>query len=113
VVLTVATVGVLENQRTALVKSAVLESLYLPMAVNWCVNPLGTLALAGVISTETRVGGADDSSPPQETSTAVSEASTMASARWVKKLRRHASEQVWSIVASSTHAVQTDLQCTS
>jgi hypothetical protein len=44
----VTTAGVAEIQTTFAVKSAVLVSLKVPVAVNCCVNPLATLGVAGV-----------------------------------------------------------------
>jgi hypothetical protein len=38
------------------VKSAVLESVYVPVAVNCCVRPFAIVALAGVTAIDTRVG---------------------------------------------------------
>ena len=45
---TVATVGVPELQLTLLVKSAVLVSLNVPVALNCCVSPSATLGALGV-----------------------------------------------------------------
>lgn len=53
--LIMAAVGTEELQVTWVVRSWVLRSLYLPVAVNCCVKPTGTLGLAGVITMETRV----------------------------------------------------------
>jgi ketopantoate reductase len=52
--LIVATAGVSEAQATFAVKSAVLVSLKVPVAVNCCVNPLAMLGAAGVTAIDTK-----------------------------------------------------------
>jgi hypothetical protein len=54
VAFTVATVGVPEVQLMIPVKSAVLESLKVPVALNCCVSPFGTLGAAGVTAIDSR-----------------------------------------------------------
>ena len=51
---TVATAGVLEVQVTLLVKSAVLVSEKVPVAVNCCVTPSGTLGILGATAMDTK-----------------------------------------------------------
>ena len=51
---TVATVGVLEVQEALLVKSAVLVSENVPVAVNCCGNPSGMLGVLGVTRIDTK-----------------------------------------------------------
>ena len=57
VALTVATLVLEELQVTVLVRSNVLPSVYVPVAVNCCVLPAPKEAFAGVTAIETRVGG--------------------------------------------------------
>jgi hypothetical protein len=51
---TVATAGVPEVQVTLLVKSAVLVSENVPVAVNCCVTPSGMLGMLGVTAIDTK-----------------------------------------------------------
>lgn len=51
--LIVATAVLLELQVTVLVKSRVVPSLYVPVAVNCCVVPLTIEAFAGVTASDT------------------------------------------------------------
>src|SRR5438034_6164174 len=51
-----ATAPLLEFQVTELVRSCVLLSVYVPVAVNGCVRPLAIEGLLGVTAMETRVG---------------------------------------------------------
>jgi hypothetical protein len=55
--LIVATVAFDELHVTELLRSCVLPSLYVPVAVNCCVRPLATDPLAGVTESDTRLGG--------------------------------------------------------
>ena len=50
---TVAMIGVPEVQLTLFVKLPVLVSVNVPVAVNCCVSPFGTLGLDGVTATDT------------------------------------------------------------
>jgi len=54
--LMVATVAAEDAQVTVLVRFWVLPSVYLPVAVNCCVNPLATAGFAGVTAIEAKVG---------------------------------------------------------
>ena len=51
---TLATAGVPEVQVTLLVKSALLVSEKVPVAVNCCVTPSGTLGIVGVTAIDTK-----------------------------------------------------------
>jgi hypothetical protein len=53
----VATVGSEELQRTLAVRSWILPSAKLPVAVNFCVSPSGTEGIAGVTAMETSADG--------------------------------------------------------
>ena len=57
VLLMVATEVFEELQVAVLVRFCVLPSLYVPMAVNCCIVPLGIEVLAGVTAIEERTGG--------------------------------------------------------
>jgi hypothetical protein len=53
--LNVATVGVFELHCAVLVMFCVLPSLNVPVAVNCCVTPIGSVGIAGVTAIETNV----------------------------------------------------------
>ena len=55
--LIVAMAGALELHCTVLVRSCVLLSVKVPVAVNCCVIPRATLGIAGVIARETKAAG--------------------------------------------------------
>ena len=57
VLLIVAMAGALELHCTVLVKSCVLPSVKVPVALNCCVMPKATPGIAGVIAKETKAGG--------------------------------------------------------
>jgi hypothetical protein len=70
--LTVPTDGLADDQLTLLVKSAVVLSEYVPVALNCWVSPAGTLGALGITAMECKVtgGGAAgvDEPPPQASS---------------------------------------------
>ena len=64
VAFSVATVGVPEVQLALLVRSAVLVSLNVPVALNCCVRPFGTLGASGVTAIDSRARGGGVPPPP-------------------------------------------------
>jgi hypothetical protein len=67
--LTVETDGVPEVQLTLLVKSAVLASDNVPVAVNCCVNPSGSLGALGATEIDTTTAAVGVDEPPPQAAT--------------------------------------------